>query len=491
MLQELKNFLNKTQTENGAVTLKSSTDALVDLFALGGAYRDKSEQDIAILFRAAYRQDKELAMKTLFYLRDVRGGQGERRFFRIAMADLTTYDSEAVRGVLPLIPEYGRWDDLLALLFSSVMEDVLEIVVQQFKEDQRNHAKGRPISLLAKWLPSVSVRSPEQKVKLELVMNALKMRPVTYRKVLSKLRRSLALVETKLTEKKYQEIHYQTLPSIAGMKYRQAFYRNDTERYEAFLEQLKAGKTTVNTGTLYPSDIVGKVLQSSMIQSHRALYNGMWENLPDYIGDRSENSVAVVDVSGSMMGRPMEVAIALGIYLSERNNSAFRNHFITFSEKPQLCELVGRDFVDKVRNLSRASWGYNTDLEQVFQVILTVAKKNRLSQEQMIDKLYIISDMEFDAAVGHAEQGFNRETLFKTLQKKMNRAGYRMPEIIFWNVHARQQQIPVSADEKYVKLVSGYSPTLFKDLIENNTISPTDFMLKVILSQRYEPIKVA
>ncbi|MBL1225496.1 DUF2828 family protein [Enterococcus sp. BWR-S5] len=491
MLNELKKMFNITKTENGAYTLKSSLNALVDLFALGGSYRLKSEQEVLALFYEAFRQDKDLAMKTLFYLRDIRGGQGERRFFRIVLLDLAVNEPATVRQLLPYIPEYGRWDDVLALLSTPLKEEVLTVVTRQFQEDKKQFEAGQPISLLAKWLPSVSVKSKERKGQLMLLLKAWNMNQAVYRKMLSRLRQSLNLLETKLSECDYEAIDYQKLPSVAGMKYRQAFYRNDMERYMAFLEQLKTGSARINAAALYPADIVGKILQSRDVAEHRELYNGMWANLPDYIGDRTENSLAVVDVSGSMTGKPMEVAIALGIYLSERNHGEFKDYFMTFSEEPQLCALEGKDFVEKVQNLSRASWGYNTNLEKVFTVILSAAKKARFSQEQMIDKLYIISDMEFDAAVCGRNRNYSRETLFKKLKAMMSRAGYQMPEIVFWNVNARQQQLPVSAQEEGVKLVSGYSPSLFKDLIEDATISPEEFMLKVITSERYEPIKAA
>lgn len=491
MLNELKKMFNITKTENGAHTLKSSLNALVDLFALGGSYRLKSEQEVLALFYSAFKQDKELAMKTLFYLRDIRGGQGERRFFRIVLMDMAVNEPATVQQLLSYIPEYGRWDDLLALLATPLREEVLSIVTKQFHEDKKRLENNEPISLLAKWLPSVSVRSKERRGQLMILLTSWKMNQAAYRKVLSRLRSSLNLLETKLSEREYEAIDYQKLPSIAGMKYRQAFYRNDMERYMAFLEQLKTGQAQVNAATLYPADIVGKILQSRDIAEQRELYNGMWANLPDYIGERRENSLAVVDVSGSMTGKPMEVAIALGIYLSERNHGEFKDFFMTFSEEPQLCALEGADFVEKVQNLRQASWGYNTNLEKVFAVILSAAKQARFSQKEMIDKLYIISDMEFDAAVCGSNRNFHRETLFKKLKSMMNRAGYQMPEIVFWNVNARQHQLPVSAQEEGVKLVSGYSPLLFKDLIEDATISPEEFMLKVITSERYEVITAA
>ncbi|MHC5216917.1 DUF2828 family protein [Enterococcus sp. LJL128] len=491
MLKELKQMFNITKTENGAYTLKSSLNDLLDLFALGGSYRTRSEQEVVALFRKAFLEDKELAMKTLFYLRDIRGGQGERRFFRIVLNDLAYNECATAKQVLKFIPEYGRWDDLLWLLTTPLKEEVLTIVRVQFYADQWNNQQNKPISLLAKWMPSVSVRNQERKEQLKIILEGMQLNKADYRKELSKLRRTLEIVETKLSEQTYETISYQNLPSLAGMKYRQAFYRNDEERYTEYLEQLKKGAATINAGTLYPSDIVGKILTTHITEENRTLYNGLWANLPDYIGERKEKSLAVVDVSGSMTGRPMEAAIALGIYLSERNDSEFKNHFMTFSESPKLCELKGQDFVAKVQNLQRASWGYNTNLEKVFQVILQTAKQYRLSQAEMIEKLYIISDMEFDAAVGRTGAVYTRETLFKTLKRMMNRAGYQMPEIVFWNVNARQNQLPVSMEEKYVKMVSGYSPSVFEALIQDQSVSPVDFMMKVIGSERYEPIKVA
>lgn len=495
MLNELKEAMNLTTTENGAITHESSTNHLVDLFGSGGAYRNRSEEDIVILFSKAYAEDKVLALKTLFYLRDIRGGQGERRFFRVATRYLANAYPEDLKQVLEFIPEYGRWDDLIELIDTPVKESVGGIIKDRLQKDTKigflrnlqridNIEGSINVSLLAKWLPSTSTRSAKRKIQLKEILKALGLNHSQYRKILSSLRKELDLVETKITNNNFTAIKYDKIPSVAGLKYRNLFYRKDEHGYLSFLEDVSNGEKTINAGTLFASDLVSKAMRSwGMSHSERQYLNGAWDNLPDYIGDRKEMSIPVIDVSGSMSGLPMEVAIALGLYVSERNYSAYNGHFITFSERPEMVKIVGNDFVDKVTNIKSSSWGYNTNLTKVFDLVLDVAIKNNISQEDMVDKIYIISDMEFDSAC----RG-NNKTIFESAKDKFAEHDYVLPEIVFWNVDARNNNFPVKSNELGVKLVSGFSQSLFKDLVGDTTTTPFELMLQVINSERYDLI---
>ena len=179
---------------------------------------------------------------------------------------------------------------------------------------------------------------------------------------------------------------------------------------------------------------------------------------------------------------PAAVALSLGLYFAEHNKGHFKNHFIEFSSRPQLIEIKGETFVDRLRYITTFNEVADTNLEAVFDLILKTAVKNHVSQEELPAKLIIISDMEFNACVKNAS-----ETNFKNAKKKYNEAGYKLPEIIFWNVASRNRQQPVTMNEQGVALVSGATPRLFSMVAEGN-LSPYSFMMEVINSERYASI---
>lgn len=480
MLKNLNNHFNETTTTNGAQAFKSTQSAVLDLFSQGGAMRSHGERDITTLFSKAFAENNVLAMKTLFYLRDIKQGQGERNFFRQSLKHLSVHNADSLKKNLDLIPEFGRWDDLWLLLDTSLKSDVIAMVDAQLSVD----VKSDNPSLLAKWMPSENASSPQTKKYAKILREGLNLQPKQYRKTLSKLRNQISIIETKLTEKRYEDIDYSKIPSKAGMQYRQAFFRNDETRYTTFLDSLSKGDVKVNAGTLYPNDIVGKIMDSrwtGLSQSEIKLFEGQWQNLPNFIGEKTEESIVMADVSGSMSGTPMNVAISLAMYIAERNKGSYKDHFLTFSAKPQLVKIQGTNIADKVNNISRAEWAMNTNIESALQTILDVAVKDQLANDEVIKKIYIVSDMQFDSATrGHGN-------IFGNMKQKFASYGYNFPNIVFWNVNAYSNQ-PMTMNEQGVQLVSGFSPSILAQLLNADGKTPYDFMLEVIDSERYEKV---
>lgn len=496
----IENELNFTETENGAIALKSTKSGLLDAFGKLGAMRTNDETEIIKVFNLAFAEDKELAMKLLFYIRDIRGGQGERRVFRVIMNYLAKNKPEVVVKNLDNFAFYGRYDDLLCLLDTPVEREVLGYIYDTLKADLISVNKGGAPSLMAKWLPSINGVKNTREVALKIV-NGLNMSERTYRKTLSKLRRALDLVEIKIAENRYEDIDFSKLPSKAQMVYRELFMRKAQERYTVYLKELMLGKAKINAGTLFPVDIVGKVLREYNVSlANRYLYDAMWKNLPNYFEGRNETGLCVVDVSGSMSGTPMEVAISLGLYCADKSNGVFKNSFITFSEYPELVKVQGEDIVDKVLNMQNADWGYNTDFNKVLQLILDTAIKNNCSQSDMPNKLYVISDMQFDDAEGS-------NTLHRDWAKKFAEHGYEMPAIVYWNV--RTSHCGMFQEDKNgtnVAMVSGYSPVLFRNVIDGTEyvetvnekgetvvkqkIDPVTVMLTTLQNERYDRVSV-
>jgi hypothetical protein len=481
MLNHLNNHFNKTETTNGALAFKSTQSAVLDMFAQGGAMRQSNDRDVVSTFSKAFAE--ELALKALFYLRDIRGaGQGERRFFKLALVHLANHHKASLKKNLHLIPEFGRWDDLLVLLDTPLKSAVVLTIMEQLAKDM----KGVP-SLLGKWLPSENASSKETKRLARLLTKELGMKPAEYRKMLSKLRGQIGIVETLLTQKEYSHIQYDKLPSVAGMKYRTAFFRNDEERYKAFLDSLEKGEVKVNSATLYPSDIAGKVLGNGwtlprLTAQEVQLFEGQWKNLPNFIGEKAENSLVMADVSGSMNGVPMNVSVALAMYIAERNKGVYHNHFMTFSSKPELVKIQGGNIVEKLQNISRADWGMSTNIERALSTILNVAVENNVPQSEMVKKLYIISDMQFDQAARGADVH-----IFNSLAKEFNRHGYEFPNIVFWNVNAYDNH-PMTMNDAGIQLVSGYSPSILTQLLNADGKTPYDFMVEVLMSERYAEV---
>lgn len=484
MLNYLKEETNLKRTENNGVTHKSSLSSTLDYFAQCGSLRNRSEEDIIDLFSKALGEDALLSMKLLFYTRGIRNcGLGERRTFQILIKYLANNHTEIMRKNIGIIPMFGRWDDLYALFDTPLEKDVLALIKKQLVEDM---ATDKP-SLMAKWLKSENTSSKES-VRLAIkTYKGLGITPRTYRRTLSQLRKKIEIVETKVTNGNYEDIDYSKIPSNAGLKYRYAFYRHDKERYSTFLQSLSKGEVKVNSSTLYPYQIVGKVLKGD---SNRALLNGMWGQLPNYIKNDDENSIAVVDVSGSMRGTPMEMAISLGLYLAEKNHSIFANHFITFSNTPELVEVKGLDFYDKVKNMRREDWGMNTDINATFDLILNTAIKHEVPQKDIPSRIFVISDMEFDEATSDNCWDKVEKPNFQIIKEKFEKAGYTMPRLVFWNVNSRNDNIPMTMNDDGVQLVSGATPYLFELLLENKFVGAYELMLQELNKEIYDCVRI-
>ena len=490
MLNYLKKESNLTYTENGALAYRSSESFCLDLFFKAGAMRNSSAGEIADTVTRAYAEDPDKTMKIIFFARDARGGLGERRFFRIAVSALVKTAPKSVEKNIPFFAEYGRYDDLCVLLGTPLEAAAVNEIKSQLDKDIAAMNAHKPASLLAKWLPSVNTSSMETRNMGRRIASLLGMSERNYRKTLSALRRYTDIIENRLRERDYT-FRYEVQPSCAMFKYRGAFIRNDGERYTDYLNRVHSGETKLHADRLFPYDIVRAAMNGNISPAENLSLDAAWKSLPDLTASRRENAIAVIDGSGSMTCgcgsiRPIDAALSLGIYFAEHNKGAFANHFITFSETPRLVEIKGSNIVEKVNYCRTFNEIANTNLEAVFKLILKTALRNNVSESDMPSKLYIISDMQFDSCV----VGGNNDTLFKAMRKLYNNHGYIMPEIIFWNVNARCDAIPVSRSETGAALVSGYSPSIF-DMVMSGDCSPETIMNNIISSKRYAPITAA
>ena len=397
----LNNECNVSVTENGAVGYRTTGKALLDLNFSVASLRRASEKDIFKRFTKAFFEDKVLAMKWLFYARDVRGGLGERRLFRACMVPMAKDFPEYVTPFVPLIPEYGRWDDLWCLLDTPVQDAVVMTAGTQLHEDLRNMKENKPVSILGKWMPRRRASSDDTRRYAHIMTKALNMTDREYQHAVSNLSRHLDVVEIQMAGRQWDKIDYQRVPSRANLIYNNAFLRHDEDRRRAFLEKVKTGEAKINAGTLFPHDIVNKYRHVNGVDDS---LEALWNNLPDTVAGCG-NTMVVADDSASMTwvtlpgstARPLEVANAMAIYFAERSSGQFKNQFMTFSEEPQLIDLSkGKNLKEKLKIVNSAHVGANTNIEAVFDLILTTAVNKHMEQSELPANILIISDMEFD-----------------------------------------------------------------------------------------------
>lgn len=507
-LNALKNETNYTYTEKGGVTHKTTKSDLLDMFAMGAAMRNRSDEDVILMFRNAFAENPVYALKCLFYIRDVRGGQGERRFFRLCIRDLARRDPDAMRRNIKNIPEYGRWDDLYELINTPVEGDMWKFMKHQLALD----VQSKTPSLLAKWMKSENTSSHVSRRLGRHTRVQLHMTPRQYRQTLSILRQRINVLERLMSAQEWDKIEFDKIPSKAGFIYKNAFARHDVERMmaakdvQSYKDFAKDETKTVNAKDLYPYEIVGEAInvtkynRYSTDETQRAIVNKYWDNYLQSFDDFAFNGIAVVDTSGSMLhygdkDQPMNVAISLGLCCAEKARGPFHNHFITFSTHPQLIKVEGVDFVDKVKRIYSMNICETTNIKGVFDLLLKTAINNRCTQDDIPENIIIISDMEFDYC---ARPGYwssfteyfpaftknNAATELEKISHEWESYGYEMPNLIFWNVDARQNNIPALGDT--ISYVSGMSPTIYNTIASGKT--GYDLMMDKLNSPRYAAV---
>jgi len=476
-------------TGNGALSHSTSGTSVLDFFGKGGALRSQTEQDVINLFSKAYGEDKTLALKALFYLADVRGGQGERRLFRVAYNWLAKNDLKTAKKLLKYIPEYTRWDNILETLENTALEkDAFSFVAKSLKADLKEETP----SLLAKWAPSEQASSNVTRRLAYKLRSEMKLSPKNYRKMLSGLRAKIGVVERLMCSGDWKDINFSHVPSNAAKIYKKAFNAHVPDLYSKFLTKVEKGEAKINASVLYPYDIVREAMKS--FDNDLRTIDAQWKALPDFLKDNPHNGLVVADVSGSMDSsghyggdtgnvRPIDVSVSLAIYFAERNVGAFKGHFMIFGGESRFMTLNGGTIKDKVSAVLADRPCPNTNLQAVFDTILKKGVTYKVPQSEMPSVIYIVSDMQFDVACGR-----NDKTNLEVIREKYKAAGYKMPTIVFWNVNS-YSDTPVKFDDKGVCLVSGCSPSILKTAISGKVVTPYQLMLDVLNGERYEPIK--
>lgn len=486
----VKGSANVSYTDNGAKVYRTSGHALLDLNFAVSSLRNAPEIEIDTKFAAACAEDMASAIVWLFFARDCRQGMGERRLFRICVRYLAREFPYSLVRLLPLFAEYGRWDDLFSLLDTQLSSPVLDVLAEQMRRDTADMLQGKPISLLAKWLPSEKSRVRSQRLNAALLAVAFRVTPRAYRRAVAKMRRYLDVIELKMSAGEWDKIDYNTVPSRANLIYRKAFLKHDEDRRQKYLEDLKAGKKDVkiNSSVLMPHEIAAKYGEGER-RVDDAL-EALWQALPNTVPDGAE-TIVVADGSGSMTFeqvsrgvRPLDVAHGLAIYFAERLHGVYHNRYITFSARPQLIDLSGAGtLLSKLRIARRHDECENTNIEAVFDLILDTAVRNNLKQEDLPKNILIISDMQFDSGCSPRCDAY----LFDAVKEKYARHGYSLPRLVFWNVCGRADTVPVRENDFGVALVSGFSPNIAR-MVMSGVLDPYQCLMEQLHGARYQPV---
>lgn len=496
--EELKKREELSKTENGAIGYKSSGSALVDLNFAVSSLRSASEEEIELMFDQAFYEDREYTLKWLFFARDIREGLGERRLFRICYNRLLKLSPVDFFNNLKNISEYGRWDDLVSLIGIDDIADkyIVEIILNQLNEDIVNMKKDLPISLLAKWLPSENASSKKTKALARKIIFLFGIKPKVYRKTLSLLRKYLKVTEVYMCNKDWGNIDYEKVPSLANLKYKNAFLRNDPKRRSKYLDSLERGEVKINMKAANPVDVVSKYTDFyRSIKEYDQTLELAWKNLKDI---SISDTLVVADGSGSMTvsvsnsTTALDVANALAIYTSEHNSGVYKDKYITFSSTPQFVDLSSAEsLMDKLIIANKHAEMTNTNIEAVFKLILDLAIENDVPKDEMIKNILIISDMEFDRA--HCITSYDTygsslsQALFDKIRDDYEQAGYNLPKLIFWNVYSRNRVVPIRENELGIGLVSGFSQNVLK-MVMSNKYNPYSVLIDILDSERYDQI---
>lgn len=445
-----------SETLNGAVTHSTSLNNVLDLFFIAGASRNISEEDLKMMIIRAWVEDPLKTLKVIFWAGDIRAGAGERRFFRIALRILFYSSPKTLEKNAQHIPFFNRWDTLFIL-----PKDISFPLIKKALDSKDG--------LCAKWMP----RKKQYNNFAGAFRSYYKLTPKQYRKLLVE---ATNVVEQKMCKKQWDEINYSSIPSVAMNKYRKAFYRNDDSRFTQFIDSAKSGKAKINAGVIFPYQLY----QAFQRDENKDAIIAQWDQMPNFLEGSTERFLPVCDVSRSMSGLPMDISVSLGVYLSQRNISIFKDAFITFSRYPTMQFLRG-DVCERFIQLRRADWENNTDLQKVFSLILENAIEHEVSQDEMPTKVLIISDMEFDRCADL--------TNYEAIKQKYVEYEYEIPGIIFWNVNGRPGNVPISFNEQNVALVSGASPSIMKSIL-GGVVSPLGIMNKTIDNERYSKLEI-
>lgn len=459
-------------TENGAVAYKSSGGGKVlDLFSIIGGLRDNPKKAVE-MWKEARNEDKELADNLILYVRNIRdGGLGEREIGKQLLLELSKTDPNKVIRNFSTIVENGRWDDLLIFLNTHIKDDLIEFIKEQWVKDLENMLENKPISLLAKWLPSANASSKKTRAAARKIYKSLNLNEKSYRITLSLMREKIDIVEKKMSSNQWNNIKFEKVPSVAMNRYSRAFKRHENG-FDEYLLNVKNNKAKINSSTLYPYDICRKYFYN---RNFSEVDEEQWKALPNYVDDKY-NVLIMADVSGSMCDpqfRPISTSIGLATYFAQRNKGSYHNSYLTFTNNPYFIKINDKDSLANIfQEVCKTGVGYSTNFDRAMKTIFNAAEKSG----EVPDALVVISDCEIDKYKNQ-----NTYDIFEKWDNTFKTAGFKgVPKIVFWNVNSSKETTFLARENQNVCFVSGYGIGPFKQLNSLINDSPYETMVKTL-----------
>lgn len=485
--------LNKTKTDNGAIAYRSTLNANLDFFAHSGNVKYPNLIDH---FNRALAEDEDIALRNLLNMRDIRTGKGVRKNSRTLLEYLGINHPSLITktNLVQKIVELGRWDDLFCLLKTSnhtIIGQVVKFIATEMKKDS-------PDGLLFKWLP-INSKQPEEKLLTSKLRSYLKLSPKEFRKFVSS-KRVQFIPEYKFCNKQWSLLDYSTVPSQCFRKNKNAFKRNDTERFTTFIERVIKGddpKAVIKAGAIYPHEVIGPInlrwnssqYSQLLVQYITPSVEAQWKSLPDFVPE-DVKILPIIDTSSSMWSLAqgsfacMNISVALGIYFAERSKSAYKDLFLTFNSTPQFVSLSNQpNLLSKYAHTLSAPWSGSTNIQKTFELVLSHAIKNKVPQHDMPNYIVCVTDGQFNSMTSSSNS-----PVIKQVKDMFAKAGYEFPTLVFWNVSANSANVPATFNEDGVALLSGYSTALLKSLFNGELAkyTPLNVMLATLDDEKYK-----
>ena len=532
LLDSLKQEQNsqRTVTAKGAgahatmVTGTNDAEHVLDFYANVGANRGNAQRSHQAWLKALAGHPL-LAVRALFYLRDPRGGVGERDLFRYFFMQLAEQNDAMAASLVRHIPEFGRWDDL-TMFFSDksfaacplTTNAAVSLATTQLAEDMQSALNGEAVSLCAKWMPSWKTSSKATRTKAVWFAGRLGMSLGKYNRTLVTLRQAIRIIETKISNGEWSNVDYNTIPAKAHMIYKDAFMRHDSERYSAWLASLSNPDSgnSIKATSLMAYEFAAKYGVSSgwsfHIPKYDATLEAQWEQLiADALVDLDDmdeelNALCCVDNSGSMYSAgyhggnsldsnmsPATIGNSIALYIASVVQGPFHNVYMTFDDDAKIKFLPDSNLKDKLNHLFGEVWkGGTTNVQSAYMTLLRHAVKNDVPEKDMPNVIVILSDMQFDS-VGY---GRNRaKTIMEDMREKYANAGYKLPVVVYWNLNGYAKTHPVKADEHGTITISGFNQAignsfLKMDLPKLQSMTPLTEMIDRLTSPRYSVINI-
>lgn len=517
-----------TLTENGALSLATTKDGRVDLFYR--TIRGLSNDRLRNYLRDSWVTDPLDTLKMIFFIRDIRGnGKGEKKLFYQSVKWLMDCHPEAVRLNSKHIPFYGTYKDWLEIFLGTRYEkSMLKCFVRQLKKDwdlvkavtdsdDKTKRKGffsyiwgssksgsestpetptETPTLAWKWTVTEGSHYDKGKYKgtVGKICKLLGISKKEYRKMATEMRAHLGVVEGLMCGKRWEEIDFSKVPSRAMHIYKKAYTKHQPERFGTFIEKVTAGEAKMNTGTLQPHEIVKGYFapgswQTTVKSSEDSIVEAQWQSYLEDLRKKDvsfDGCVAVVDTSGSMSDTTSgvthrDIAYSFGLLVSQLCTGAFHDKWIEFSNQSKIHQFPKGSLHTKLRSIK--SIVQSTNIQAVFDTILSTYSMFNVSVENQIKRIFIFTDGQFNSMTTNADL-----TNFEAVDRKFQQAGYTRPDLIFWNVASRTVDYPCPGDTPNTALVSGYSRDLLNLFLDNDKLSPISIVLKAVRDPRYDRI---